>query len=220
MKPGVVFDLDGTLIDSIPDVRHALNRTLASIGRPPVTVDLMKSLVGEGARTMMERALNASGGPGPDVAALLRDYLAFYSAHPVVDTHIFAGGRAVLDRLAAQGYLLGICTNKPSAITRLVIEGLGLGPLFAAVLGADDVTNRKPHGDHVLATMMAMGCDRAVMVGDSSTDVTAARNAGIPVIAVDFGYAEGGAQTLNADAVITAFDQLDAQVERLLPIPA
>ena len=221
----VVFDLDGTLIDSVPDVRNALNAMLAGRGRRPLAADEVSLMVGEGARVMIERALAATGGvesypaTGGEVAdtdAVLAEYLAAYSAHPVIDTVIYPGAVAALARLAEAGHLLGICTNKPEAITRLVLDGLGLTRFFAAIVGGDTLAFRKPDPRHVMVTLERMGAHGpAIYVGDSETDVAAARGAGLPVVAVSFGYSKGGIEALGADRVIDHFDQLDAALTEL-----
>ncbi len=214
----VVFDLDGTLIDSVPDVRNALNSMLAGRGRRALSVEDVRLMVGEGAQVMLDRAFAATGGPMADSKAALADYLAAYSAAPVVDTIVYPGAKAALARLAARGVNLGICTNKPEAVTRLVLNALGLTPLFSAIIGGDTLPWRKPDGRHVSATLDAMGAQpgqTAAYVGDSETDAAAARDAGLPLIAVAFGYAKDGIESLGADCIIAHFDELDAALADL-----
>lgn len=212
----VVFDLDGTLIDSVPDVRNALNVMLGGRGRRQLAPDEVALMVGEGARVMIGRALEATGGAVADPDAVLTEYLVAYAARPVVDTVIYPGAVAALARLAEAGCLLGICTNKPEEITRLVLDGLGLTRFFAAIIGGDSLPFRKPDPRHVTTTLERMGGDGpAFYVGDSETDVAAARGAGLPVVAVSFGYSKGGTEALGADVVIDHFDQLDAALAEL-----
>jgi phosphoglycolate phosphatase len=214
----VIFDLDGTLIDSVPDVGGALNIMLAARGRRPVTQDEVRLMVGEGAKVMLERVFAATGGPDPDPDGAMVAYLAAFSAHPVVDTLVYPGAEAALRRLSAAGVSLGLCTNKPSGVTRLVLDALGLSPLFAAIIGGDSLPYRKPDPRHVTGTLAAMGLAdgaRVAYVGDSETDVAAARGAGLPVVAVSFGYAKDAVTGLGADVLIDHFDELDVALERL-----
>jgi len=213
----VIFDLDGTLIDSVPDVRNALNVMLEARDRRALTLDEVRMMVGEGARVMLERAFAATGGLDSGLDDALADYLAAYSARPVVDTIVYPGAVQALHRLAAGGARLGICTNKPEGVTGLVLEALGLTPLFAAVVGGDTLPFRKPDGRHLTETLARMGGGSAAYVGDSETDVAAARDAGLPVIAVAFGYSKDGVESLGADRVIAHFDQIDQALTDLAP---
>ncbi|MBC7952347.1 MAG: phosphoglycolate phosphatase [Rhodospirillaceae bacterium] len=219
---GVVLDLDGTLIDSVPDVAHALNCLLAEEGRRLLTMDEVKGLVGEGVTVLMEGAYAATGATvaGAELSAAIARYQDFYARDPATHTIVFPQVRETLERLAAEGVALGICTNKPYRITGLVLEALGLAPLFRAVTGGDNLPFRKPDGRHILATVEMMGLtpDSVLYVGDSITDVRAARDAKIPVVAVAWGYAdEGGAEALGADAVIDDFSAIPDLLRRLVP---
>jgi|AGTN01.2.fsa_nt_gi 2-phosphoglycolate phosphatase, prokaryotic len=213
----IVFDLDGTLIDSVPDVRNALNVMLARRGRRALSVDEVRLTVGEGARMMLERVFAATGGPEANFEAALADYLAAYSANPVIDTVVYPGAVAALDRLAAAGTRLAICTNKPEGVTRLVIDALGLSSRFDAIIGGDTLPFRKPDPRHVLETLRLTNVPptRAAYVGDSETDVAAAKGAGLPVVVVTFGYGHNDIDALGADALIGHFDHLDTALEGL-----
>ncbi|CAA7621759.1 phosphoglycolate phosphatase [Magnetospirillum sp. UT-4] len=220
MRPAaIVFDLDGTLIDSAPDVRAALNRLLAEEGRPKLTLAAVQDMVGEGAGPLMERAWAATGAPADRgaVPALVERYLAHYRAHPADETVVFDGVRTLLPRLRQAGCRLGVCTNKPHAMTLVVLAALGLAEHFDAVLGGD-FPRRKPDGEHVRETLRRMGADGlpALYVGDSRTDVLAARDAGMPVVCVDWGYARMPAAELGADRLLGHFDHLPALIEELL----
>ncbi len=218
----VVFDLDGTLIDSIPDVRAAVNVTLHAHRRPPLAQDSLRRMIGHGATAMLEMAFDATGG-GPPPEGALAHYMAAYRANPTAETRIHDGAEAALDALAGAGVALGICTNKPGTMTRLVLDGLGLSRRFRAVVCGDEIDHPKPDGRHVTATLAAMGLPAAsvlepasaVFVGDALPDVQAARAAGLPSIVVTFGYDGPAALQHGADAAIDHYDQLLSTLERL-----
>ncbi|CAA7614492.1 phosphoglycolate phosphatase [Magnetospirillum sp. SS-4] len=215
----IVFDLDGTLIDSAPDVRAAINLLLAEEGRPQLSLPQVQDLVGEGATALIERAWAATGtAAAPDrVGPLVERYLAHYRACPAGHTLVYDGVAELLEGLRARGDLLGICTNKPHRMTEIVLEALDLSRHFAAVLGGD-FPRRKPDGEHILETIRRMGAEGrpALYVGDSITDVRAARNAGLPVVAVDWGYARMAPADLGADRLISSLAQLPAVIEEML----
>jgi len=217
----VVFDLDGTLIDSVPDVRKALNHTLASDGRRPLSPDELQGVVGEGARVMFEKAWAATGdalGAG-DFEVLFQRYADYYLAHPADETMVYPGVIDVLAAFAADGVALGICTNKPQALSVAALAALGLDRLFAAVVGGDSTEFRKPDARHVAATLAPMGVDAAsaAFVGDSAIDVAAARNTSLPVVVVSWGYRHVPATDLGADAVIDHFSELPAALSTIGP---
>lgn len=215
----IVFDLDGTLIDSAPDVCRALNRTLVPYGRRSHDVNETKEYLGQGARVLMEMALRKTGAvPTEDeIDHLTSVFLTDYAANPVVDSVIFPGVIDAITELKNRGAKLAICTNKPSITTAPVLEALGLDPYFDAIVCPDHVENRKPHGDHVRAAVRAVGGDLAqsVMVGDSENDIGAAINAGVPSVAVTFGYAHCPHDELGADALIDHFDMLIETIETI-----
>ena len=216
----IVFDLDGTLVDTAPDLTAALGHALAYVGRPPVDPDTVRHLVGHGARALIERGLAQSGSvDAATVAAALPAFLTYYAAHIADNSVAYPGAAIVLDTLAAGGARLAVCTNKPVALARALIAALGWSGRFAAILGGDSLAVRKPDPAHVLATIAAAGGDpaRAVFVGDTSVDVAAARAAGIPVIVVAFGFADRPVADLGADAVIAAFADLPTALSRLAP---
>ncbi len=212
--PGLamVFDLDGTLIDSVGDIVGAANRLLAEEGRRPVPRDAGRHMVGEGAGPLLERAFAATGealelDAMPD---LLHRYRAHYERYPIEHTTVFPGVFEVLRALVDDGAVLGVCTNKPHGASLLVLEELGLAEFFAAVLGGDALKVRKPDAAHLNAVIEAMGATglAAIHVGDSPTDVAVARNAGVPVIAVSHGYSRVPPAELGADALIDDFSEL------------
>jgi phosphoglycolate phosphatase len=219
--PGaVVFDLDGTLVDSAPDLCTAANRMLERSGRRPLALDEVKMMVGDGAAKLVERAFAATGEPLPDGDALAAQhalFLEFYDGHGAIDTTPYPGALAMLERLRAAGCRMGVCTNKPQRPTEQILDGLGLAPFFAAVLGGDVLETRKPDGAPLREVLRRLSADPAgaVMVGDSINDVATARAAGVPVIAVTFGYPRMPVAELGADLLIDSFDELPAAFARL-----
>ena len=208
----VVFDLDGTLIDSVGDIVGAANRLLAEEGRAPVSADAGRAMVGEGAVPLIERAFAATGAPVPAAAlpGLLDRYRAIYERHPIDETTLYPGVIETLEALADDGAVLGVCTNKPHEISLVVLAELGLARHFAAVFGGDALPVRKPDPAHLDAVIDAMGAAKpsAIHVGDSPTDVAVARNANVPIIAVSHGYSRVPHAELGADALIDSFTEL------------
>ena len=210
--PGlVIFDLDGTLVDTAPDLCAALKHALAGLGRPRVDAATVRHLVGHGARALLGRGLARSGGSSEaEIERGLPLFLAYYAAHIADASRPYPGVVAALDELAAAGTVLAICTNKPVLLAEALIDALGWQGRFAAILGGDSVDDRKPAAGHVVATAAAAGrsLSSAVFVGDTAVDVAAARAAGVSVIVVSFGFADMAATDLGADAVIDHFDAL------------
>jgi phosphoglycolate phosphatase len=214
----VVFDLDGTLVDTAPDLCAALNHALGVLGRPGVPADDVRHMVGHGARKLLERGLAASGAATPAlVDAGVAPFLAYYAEHVADGSRPFDGVEAALDALAAAGCTLAICTNKPVALSRALVAALGWDGRFAANLGFDSVPRSKPDPEHLLATIAAAAgsANTTIFVGDSITDTLTARAAGVPVIAVSFGFSDRPAQDLGADIVIDHFDALLPALQRL-----
>ena len=212
----VVFDLDGTLIDSVPDVAAAVNRLLVEDGRRTFAIEELKPMIGRGAGAMLEKAFLLTGAPLEEsgVPAAVARYLEHYLRHPAEGTVVFPGGREILARFAADGLPLGICTNKPRAATASVLKALGLEAFFRGV-SCDDAPARKPDGRHVRHTLELMGAaDRkAALVGDSEIDMAAARDAGVAAIAVSWGYPNNASKPLDADVTIDRFSDLPAALE-------
>ena len=214
----IIFDLDGTLVDTGQDLTAALNHALSQMGRRPMSEASVRELIGHGARKLLERGLVQTGEMTTElVEAGVLPFLAYYSANICVGSRPFPGVEAAMDALAAAGCKLAVCTNKPQALSDQLIAALGWSDRFACVVGSDSVPDKKPHPGHVLATIARAGGQVAdsAYVGDSSTDVDAARAAGVPVIAVSFGFPDRPVHSLGADSVIDHYDQLVAALSRL-----
>ncbi len=208
----VVFDLDGTLVDTAPDLVAALNHVLASEGLPPVAYEEARNMVGGGARAMVERGVKANGHvlPAADTERMVSDFIAHYAKHIADQSRPFAGVETALDRLAGDGCRLAVCTNKLEWLSLRLVDALGLSARFAAICGADTFGVAKPDPRILRDTILRAGGEpaQAVMIGDSITDITTARNASVPVIAVDFGYTEIPVALLKPDRVISSFADL------------
>ena len=211
-SPLVVFDLDGTLVDTAPDLVASLNYTIAAAGLAPVTYADLTHLVGHGAKAMIERAFAMRGHPLPDdeFPPMLQRFITYYSDTMPGDSKPYPGLFDALDRLAADGFKLAVCTNKLEGLAVTLIERLGMTARFAAITGGDTFVVRKPDAAHLLGTIERAGGDpqRTVMVGDSLNDFLVARNAGIPSIAVPFGYSDVPIASLQPTVIIDHFDQL------------
>lgn len=220
--PILVFDLDGTLADTARDLIGTLNVLLAEAGLPAVAHSDARSLVGAGARALIERGFARHGvAPAePDIARLVTRFLAHYEAHIADETRLFPGARAALDRFHGAGFRLAICTNKPEPLARLLLDRLNAADHFAAICGRGSFPVHKPDPEMLRRTIAAAGGDprRAVMVGDSHTDIETARNAGVPVVAVDFGYTDTPVTALGPDRIISHFDELWDAAHALLPV--
>lgn len=214
----IVFDLDGTLVDTGPDLTAALNHVLGLFGRPAVPEHSVKEMVGHGARKLLERGLAATGEMTPQlIDAGFQPFLDYYAANICVRSAPYPGVERAMDALAAAGRRLAVCTNKPQGLTEQLLTALGWSARFAAVVGADAVPERKPHPDHLLTTIARAGGDRATTayVGDSITDVLTAKAAQVPVIAVSFGFPDRPVESLGADLVIDHYDELIPALSRL-----
>ena len=183
-----VFDLDGTLVDSAADIHAALDRLMAARALPGFARPEVIAMIGDGVRTLVTRAFAARALPFDEAA--LADFMADYEAEAAVLTRPFEGIPAVLDSLAAEGWRMAVCTNKPEAAARKLLDALGLSARFAALGGGDSFPVRKPDPGHLLATLAAAGGapDRAVMIGDHHNDVRAAAGCGVPCIFAGWGY--------------------------------
>ena len=220
----IAFDLDGTLVDTAPDLIGAVGHVLAALGREPVGADLVRADISRGAKEMLRTAVLATG---PEIAEielerLYRDvYLPRYEATIADLSRPFPGVVAALDRLAERGARLVVVTNKWEGLSRKLLGALGLSPRFGAIAGRDTFPVYKPHPDHLTGAVRAAGGDprRALMIGDSDTDVATARAAAVPVVGVTFGYTSVPMHALAADATIDHFDELLPALDRLMARP-
>jgi phosphoglycolate phosphatase len=219
MSLTLVFDLDGTLAETAPDLIDALNHVLAGDGIAPVPVESARSLVGAGARALIERGYARAGRAltKERLDILFGEFLAFYNAHIADKSTLFPGVAACLDRFRAEGWRLAVCTNKLEHSSNLLLDKLGVLDRFAFVCGQDTFGVAKPDPKPLLETVARAGgrAERSVMVGDSITDIRTARAAGMPVVAVDFGYTDVPVTQLGPDRVISHFDALEEAVRTL-----
>lgn len=217
----VVFDLDGTLVDSAPDLIDALSETLRYEGVKPLAFEHARGLIGAGARALVVRGLAVAGRPVTKerLDALHAYFLDHYAEHIADKTRPYPGCEAALDRLAAEGARLAVCSNKVERLTVKLLDAVGLKDRFHAIVGGDTFSASKPDAAPLLGAIERAGgvASRAVMVGDSPPDVGAARAAGTPVVVATYGYTETPAHALGGDVLIDHFDELDAAVRSLIP---
>ncbi|MDP1961181.1 MAG: HAD-IA family hydrolase [Reyranella sp.] len=215
----VIYDLDGTLIDSARDMCVAVSRVLADHGLPPITDQDARIFMGQGSKITMGKAFAKNGRTLDDIAlsAATREFVRYYEADPVSNTVAFDGVAEVVARFSRLGLRQGVCTNKFERPARIILEHLKLMPPITDVAGADTFPVRKPDPRHILMLLERMGGtpERAVMIGDSIHDAEAAHRAGIPAILVSWGYTARPARELGADDVIDRFDALPDALNRL-----
>jgi phosphoglycolate phosphatase len=218
----VVFDLDGTLVDTAPDLISALNVILAREGLPSVPLKSARTMIGAGARKLIERGLELEGRvtSPDDISRLTRDFIDYYAAHIAEASRPFEGLEAALDDLAARGYQFAVCTNKLEWLSKKLLDELGLTPRFAAICGADTFGVSKPDPVILQQTVARAGgqIGATVMVGDAGPDVGVSRRAGVPVIGVTFGYTEVPIADLKPDRLIAHMRDLPDAVEALMPL--
>jgi phosphoglycolate phosphatase len=216
----VVFDLDGTLVDTAPDLINALNFVLDREGMPAVPMKSARNLIGGGARKLIERGLELDGreaGPG-DITRLTDDFIDYYAAHIADESRPFEGLEGALDDLSGRGYRLAVCTNKLEWLSKLLLDRLGLSSRFSAICGADTFGVSKPDPAILRQTVARAGGQLAstIMVGDAGPDIGVARRAGVPIIGVEFGYTEVPIADLQPDRLIGHMRDLPAAVESLI----
>lgn len=205
------FDLDGTLVDTSGDLTAAVNYALATVDRPPLTSDEVKPMIGGGAKLMLQHGLNATGGiPEDEFKPLYRALLGYYEANVSVHSCLYPGGAELLDTLDAMGVKYAVVTNKFESLAVKLLTEMGLIDRLQTVLGADTlgVENAKPSGAPIIEMIKRCGGGKAAYIGDSIYDVMAAKNAGVPSVAVSFGFLHSPVEELGADAIIDHWDEL------------
>jgi len=210
--PLLVFDLDGTLVDSAPDLLATLDAILPRHGFQPLLDRSLRDGIGHGARHLIEYALHRQRRSADEarLAQMHRDFLDHYEANICVESRLYPGAIALLDRFGAAGWSFAVCTNKVEFLSRHVLAALGVETRFAVIGGGDTFSSRKPHPAHLLQTIASAPgtADNAVMIGDSRTDLDTARSAGVPFIGVSFGYTPVPMAELEPDLLINGFDEL------------
>ncbi|MEM9060300.1 MAG: HAD-IA family hydrolase [Pseudomonadota bacterium] len=227
-RRGAIFDLDGTLADTSADLLNAANAALEPRGLPLLSLEDDRAYAGRGGRSMIRRSMTLAGIDLDDEAgvrltdAIYPELLEAYVGALAVHTVLFPGVEACLDALDGDGWALGVCTNKPERMAISVLDALGVLNRFEALLGADTLTVRKPDPEHVRVTAQRCGVDplRCVMIGDTSTDLNAARAAGIPCVLTRFGFAAEPLEDLAPDAIIDGYAELPGVARRLVPAAA
>ncbi len=208
----VVFDLDGTLVDTAPDLMAATNHVLSLLRRRPITMPEVRSFVGRGARVLIERGVAATGDAIDDASLTYyhREFLRHYEGHTADRSEIFPGAVALLTRLAESGIKAGVCTNKPEGLSRQLLDALDLSRLVGAIVGPDTIGIGKPDAAPYLETVKRLGvpAKNSILVGDSETDILTARAAQVPVIAVTFGYTPRPVAEYGPDHLVSHFDEI------------
>jgi phosphoglycolate phosphatase len=217
----IVFDLDGTLLDTAPDLVETLNVVFAREGLAPLPYDTARNLVGGGAKAMIARGIEAEGrvlAPAK-LEQMFTDFIAYYSDHVAERSQPFPGLTEALDTLGARGHRFAVCTNKLERLSVRLLDRFKLADRFAAICGQDTFGIQKPDPEILRRTVAAAGgtMKHAIMVGDSNTDIRTARAGGIPVIAVDFGYSERPIAEFGPDQTISHFSQLPASIAAISP---
>lgn len=218
--PTIVFDLDGTLAETAPDLIWTLNAVLAEIDLPPIPFELARDLIGAGARALINRGLAADGRElgDEDVEKLFNRYLEIYETRLCVETHLFEHVPESLDILKQRGHRMAVCTNKMEYHSQKLIDALGIAPYFSAICGRDTFAFCKPDARHLTHTVLKAGGDpaKAIMIGDSRTDIDTALNANLPSIGVPFGYTDTPMAALGPDVLISHFRELPDAVMGLV----
>ncbi len=206
----LVFDLDGTLLDSAPDLAQAVNGLLAELGKPPLSEAVIRPMIGDGSRLLLSRALEASHAEAPPNA--FERFMQYYGRFIADRTRPYPDVMATLETLQADGYAMGVCTNKPSDPTRRVLAAYGLARFFGAVIGGDSLPQRKPEPEPLLSVIEQLGGGPAAMIGDGVNDILCARAAKVPGILIPSDY---GVPVEDADVTIARFGELPAALLRL-----
>jgi len=213
----LVFDLDGTLVDSVPDLTNALNKVLRERGYRALSRAEVTPMVGDGVPALVARGFAARGADAAEAAEALPRYIEFYEAHATDLTRPYPGVRETLEELRRRGYRHAVCTNKLQQATLAVLSGLDLAGLFDGIAGGDRYATRKPDPGHLLGLIGDVGgsAGRAVMIGDSENDAAVAHAARVPLVMMRYGYSRVDPETLGAAAILDRFTDLPATLERL-----
>ena len=213
----LIFDLDGTLVDTAPDLWAATNHVMKTLKRRDVTMAEVRSFVGHGAKALIARGCEATGDPvdARAIESLYQEFIIYYAANIAEASKPYPGLIAFLDRCRASGLVMGVCTNKLESLSVRLVHALGLSPYFGAIVGPDTIGVAKPDPRPFHETLLRLGkADaKAVMFGDSETDIKTAHNAGVPVIAVSFGYTPQHVSTFNPTKVIDHYDEAWAALQ-------
>jgi phosphoglycolate phosphatase len=219
-RTALIFDLDGTLVDTLPDLADGLNMLLAEEGAAPLSADQVRTMVGDGVAVLVERGFQAAATWPEDSAErrrLIARFLDLYEPRAARRSRPFPGVPDTLSRLVESGSRLAICTNKPEAATHTLLRELDLSRFFSAIVGGDTTPRKKPDPLTILTALQALDAnpEQAVMIGDSSNDVAVARAISIPVVVVTFGYTRIPPAELGADALISDFAELPEALLRV-----
>ena len=207
----LIFDLDGTLVDTAPDLMAATNHVMKTLKRRPITMDEVRSFVGHGARALIARGCEATGDTvdARAIESLYQEFVIYYAANIAEESKPYPGVIEFLDRARASGLAMGICTNKLESLSVRLVHALGLAPYFGAIVGPDTIGVAKPDPRPFQETLQRLGKTgaAAIMLGDSETDILTAQNVGVPVIAVSFGYSIQHVSHFKPDFVIDHYDK-------------
>lgn len=222
-KTTLCFDLDGTLVDTAPDLLAALDYTLLKAGHKPSDHAHIRPIIGHGAKAMLNRALESdkqtvSTINDKEIDRLWHCLIEHYSIHIANQSQPYENVVETLETLKFKGFKLAVCTNKPMFLTEPLLDSLQLTSFFAAIKGADSYSYRKPDPRHLTSTIEAAGgtINDAIMIGDSKTDIDTARNANIPVIGVDFGYTDHPMHDLKPDHIMSHYDELQGLISKII----
>ena len=222
-NPTLCFDLDGTLVNTAPDLLNALDYSLTQNGHPKSNHTQIRTIIGQGAMAMLKQAITSSAQPlsppnDQDLKPLWQTMIDHYATHIADESHLFDGAKTILDELKQAGHPLTICTNKPEFLTKPLLETLKITPLFHTITCSDTYAFKKPDPRTLIETITAAGGtpENAIMIGDSKTDIDTARNANIPVIGTTFGYTDTPMQTLQPDKLMTHYSELPSLIASLI----
>jgi len=210
----LVFDLDGTLVDTAPDLVAAANHVLDHVGLPPIDAQSLRPYIGNGAKYMIEKATAAAKLSEAEREVLLERFMDYYATHIAVGSRPFEGAVDALERFKAEGAKLAVCTNKREGMSRQLLDTLNLSRFFAAIAGRDTLPTCKPDPEALLGTIGLAGgqASQAIMIGDSKVDIATAKAARVPVIAVSFGYTDTPIETFEPDAIIDHYRDLEPAI--------